>query len=164
MKKIIAICLTFIIAGACCALLPASAYNVISPTAPTYTAPGYDDETRDPTRGVTQYFTVPFDPSEIRSDIDDIVSRIEASRKSNPDYSRIPFSRFTLPFTNKGKDDPNSPNYTGKVTSVTRDKSPHSPDTATNIEFAPILVAVIMLMGSAVFAGKVLNRKKEEED
>lgn len=140
MKKLLVIFLTVILVGAVFAALPASAYNIVSPTAPTYT------ETPEQT---TQKFTIPFKISEI---IEELPS-IDIGSFSIPDW--------TIDFTNSGKDDPDSPNYTGKVT-VSRDDSGRSPDTAAGTNTAPVIVAVITLMGAAVFAGTALGKKKDD--
>lgn len=154
-KRMLAICITLFVCITCFAVMPANAYDpIISPTAPTYTVPDYTDVTKEEDPGTTRWYTIPFDPTEISSLISEISSRFGGGARTS----------YTVTYTNPGKDDPSSPNYTGTITGATRDNSSRSPDTATGSNAAPIAIALLTMASAAVFAGKALKKKEETED
>lgn len=149
MKKIIAVCLTFVIVGVIFAFLPASASNVISPTAKTYTNPGDNTGTEN-----FNELSTKFPPYTKHSQTNNDGGSTAKPPITNPNYTKY--------FTNNGKDDPNSPNYTGDVNGK-KDNSSKSPDTATGPSYAPVIIAVVTLMGTFAFAGTALKKKESSK-
>ncbi|GEM_PF-3949158 len=163
MKKIIAICLVFVLVSVAFAAAPASAYkkktattkNYVSPVAPTWPGDDDDDDDEDNRRGYPPAGTNP-DGSVIGAEKGSVLG---GGYTRNPALTRYSFGNFFSGDSNNGKDDPNSPNYTGKV-NVSKDGSSKSPDTATGPNYAPVIVAVVTLIGTFAFAGTALKKKE----
>ena len=161
MKKIFAVCLAML--AACIMLTAVNASEVdpiISPTAPVYS-----DTTKKDDGGRT----IPIDendPSDKYSTNDS--GYVPGNNEDNPDVpgdvdGNSDRFRTTGKFTNNGKDDPDSPNYTGDM-SVSKDNSSTSPDTAAEDNHACVAAALITLASVSVIAVILMSRKKNEKE
>lgn len=172
MKKILAVCLTFAIIAMTFAFLPANAAKSIdSPVAPTYTEKNPGDFSFDELFNELSYlYPIVVDyfvkgASHVFSILNPYFNPGTPGTSGKPgstNKSGTPGTPGTPGYSIKGMDDPNSPNYTGKR-NVSKDKSSSSPDTATGPNYAPVVIAVITLMGTLAFAGTSLKKKESSK-
>ncbi len=165
MKKIFAFCIAAV--TVCVMLTAVNASDVdpiISPTAPVYS-----DTTKKDDGGRTI-------PIEEDDESDKYTTNsggyVPGRNEDDPDApgdadgdvdGRSDRYRTTGKFTNNGKDDPDSPNYTGEM-SVSKDDSSTSPDTAAEDNYACIAAAIVTLCTVSVSAGILIGKKKNENE